>query len=117
MNKLLIFVGIVALTALSGCYYDAEDELYPEVCDTSTLTFQADIEPLIANKCGVTGCHVTGGTGNGLFDSFQGVKNKADNGSLRNRVLVTKDMPPSGSITACELQLIEAWLDAGAPNN
>lgn len=108
---------MVALTTLSGCYYDAEDELYPNVCDVSDLTFQRDVEPLLAQKCGVAGCHVVGGTGNGLFDSFQGVKNKADNGSLRDRVLVTRDMPPSGAITDCELKIIEAWLDAGAKDN
>jgi hypothetical protein len=55
------FVNISILTfvvlGISGCYYDVEEELYPDnktACDTTTLNFAA-IKPIFDSKC--TGCH------------------------------------------------------------
>ncbi len=117
MKKLWFGIGIVALGFLIGCKYDKEDELYPVLCDQSDITFSRDIEPIIASKCAVPGCHVTGGTANGNFEDYLGLNAKVGNGSVRSRVLESRDMPPSGSITPCELETIQSWLDAGAPNN
>lgn len=104
----------------TGCEYNNEEELYPSIeCDTLNVSYAEDIEPIIENDCATSGCHVAGGTGNGRFDNYQRVKAKVDNGSMRKRVVENKDMPPPDEepLTSCQIDKIDAWLDAGAPNN
>ncbi len=119
MKKLVNLSLLCFLTLfLIHCSYKEEKDLIKpgaEKCDTSEVKFSSSIRPLINNHCIV--CHQAGGTGNGDFSTYAGIKAKVDNGSLRNRTLVTKDMPPSGGLSACELQQLQYWLNEGAPNN
>jgi len=89
------------------------------LCDSLKVTYSLVINPIINNKC-VT-CHKPGGTGNGDYTTYSGLKAKigTNNNPLYNRVFVLGDMPQAGSpaLTADEKQKISCWLDAGAPNN
>lgn len=124
MNKTTTLLGTFLMSGmlmLSSCYYDNEEELYEyynqqNICDTSTVSFTNDIMPMIQGNC-ITGCHVAGGTGSGIFENYAEVKAKVDNGSMNNRVVVTQDMPPSSALTPCQIQQMEAWILNGAPNN
>lgn len=110
-------VGLVALSmTLPGCYYDVEEELYP-VQRIGPVTYTNDIAPIIQTSCAIAGCHVTGGTGAGVFTDYEGVKLKVDQGSFRVRVLERRDMPPGFALSGTDLQKIERWLNDGAPNN
>ena len=105
--------------SLSACYYDNEEELYPasNICQTGNLTFLQDIQPIIARNCASPACHVSNGSGNGVFETYEGIKEKVDNGSFRNRTIVIKDMPPSASLSSCDIKKLESWLNNGAQNN
>ena len=104
MNKL---VSLLIVISLSACYYDNEEELYPNLdCTTKTISFSSDISPIINTKCATTGCHVQGGSGSGIFENYNQIKAKVDNGSFRNRVIIQKDMPPSSSLTNCQITYI-----------
>lgn len=121
-NHKVLALFFATLTLLSSCYYDKEDELYDEYyaqnsCDTVGVSYAQDIAPVIAGKCATTGCHVAGGSGPGIFDNYNGVKAKVDNGSFLNRTTVTMDMPPSAPLSACQIKLVQSWIAAGAPNN
>lgn len=108
----------LTIVSLSGCYYDSEEVLYPETfCDLNSVTWSGTIEPIIAGECALPGCHVPGGDGAGHFTSYAGVKAKVEDGSFQQQVLVQRTMPPSGSLTDCELQQIMLWVQAGAPQN
>jgi len=116
----LLLFGIVIATG--SCYYDNEEELYEfyytsNPCDTTSITFSGTIFPIIQGNCATTGCHVAGGSGPGLLENYDQVKAIVDNGKLENRVLVLRNMPPSGPLTDCQLILIQRWLDNGAVNN
>ncbi len=114
---LLALFGLAA--AWSGCYYDNELELYgigQMECD-SIGTFADNVKPILDGNCSISGCHVPGGTGPGLFENYDQVKSFVDNGRLEERVLVQRNMPPTGPLTNCQLQLIQTWIDAGAPDN
>jgi len=116
MKKLSYLIFLVLI--LQSCYNDNEEDIYGEVtCDISVVTYAEKIQPIINSSCATTGCHVSGGSGPGNFTNFNGLQNKINNGSFENRVLVQKDMPPNSSLSDCELQTIQAWLDAGAQNN
>ena len=108
---------IVVLVA-QGCYYDKEEELYPfAYCDTSNVTWSGTIEPIVQGRCAIPGCHVTGGDGPGNFTTYAGVKAVADNGKLRQRVVVQGDMPPGGGLSSCQKLQFNDWIQAGAPQN
>lgn len=126
MNLLKSFSFILLLYSstifFSGCYYDNEEELYEnyyasQTCDTVAVSYDKTIRPIIESTCSITSCHVAGGTGNGIFGSYAGVKEKVDNGSFRERVVNLQNMPPNVPLNSCQIKLIEAWLDQGSLNN
>lgn len=85
-------------------------------CDTTAISYASDIRPIVISSCATgSSCHGSG-SGNGDFSSYAGLKIDADNGKLRQRVLIEKDMPPGGW-SSCNRLKLEAWLNAGAPNN
>ncbi len=99
---------------LSACYYDKAEELYPNnynQTDTSAATYAAHIAPLINTKC--MNCHNTTAP---ILGDYSKLKIIIDNGSFNNRVMVQKNMPPSG-LSISELSKIQKWLNAGALNN
>lgn len=123
MKNATPFAGALTCIVLlfSSCYYDNEEELYENYnnlnpCDTAEVSYANDITPLIEGNC-VTGCHIAGGTGNGIFENHASVKDKVDNGSMLQRVVVAQDMPPGGGLTQCQIDQMEAWILNGAPNN
>lgn len=115
--KKLIFLIIILFT-LQSCYNDNEEDLYgPVLCDTADITYSEDVAPIINSSCATSGCHVAGGTGPGNFTVFSELLAKVNNGSFENRVLVQKTMPPGTALINCELDILQTWIDNGAPNN
>lgn len=122
--RIFLYLSIVLAGSmvLQGCYYDNEEDLYQNYyaqnkCDTANVSFAQDIQPIIQGNCATTGCHVAGGSGPGIFTNYAGLMEKVNNGSFENRVLVQRTMPPNSSLSDCQLQLLRAWLNAGAPDN
>lgn len=74
------------------------------------------IAPLVDAHC--NSCH-SNGSNDGDFMSYAGLKDKADNGSLYNRMVIVKDMPPSGSTILSDLEVsyMAAWIKQGSQNN
>ena len=122
MRISFILLAIILLPFLfTSCESENKEELFPkntsEVCTTDSMSFSIDINPIIAANCAISGCHVSGFS-EGDFTSYQGIKDKIDNGDkIRERVVIKKDMPASGPLPDCEINKIESWLNAGAPNN
>lgn len=119
MRKAFLILVPALLLLAPGCYYDNEQELYPgSFCDTSAVTWSGTIQPLIQSSCAVPGCHVTGAQAPDLT-SYSLVKAAADNGQLRGVILqgVPFFMPAPLGLPSCDRSKVEAWLNAGAPNN
>lgn len=116
INMLLIFCLFFSV----ACERDSEEELYPDNnndCMPKDVSYSVSISPLIKNYCATVGCHVQGGSGNGIFENYLQIKAKVDNGSFMQRVVVSQDMPPSGSLSDCEIETIKQWLLEGAQDN
>lgn len=112
------FVLTIFALSISTCYYDNEEDLYGDSqCDATNVTYSDVIEPIIQSKCATTGCHVAGGTGTGLLESYANVKAKVDDGSFFDRVITQRDMPPGSPLNDCQILVIEKWISDGAPNN
>jgi hypothetical protein len=111
MKYKLISVFIL-LAFLQSCYKDKEELLYPNEfnnTDTTAVTYSAFVKPLLDAKCGAS-CHPS-------YMQYVGLKIVVDNGKFNSRVLIKKDMPPSGPLSPTDLTKLKKWLDAGAPNN
>ncbi len=123
MKKLLIlFLGVVAL---SGCYYDKEDQLYPSPtgssCDTTTATFAKDVLPVMQQKCATSGCHATTApTGYNLSD-YAGVKAALDAGrflgAIRHDAGYSQMPKGMAKLDDCSIKKITRWVNLGTQNN
>ena len=87
-------------------------------CDSLNVKYSTDISMIMTTYCSTkSSCHGTAASA-GDFTSYAGLQPYANNGSLRDRVLVVKDMPQGGPILADSLlQKIDCWLQKGFPNN
>ncbi|HAQ64541.1 MAG TPA: hypothetical protein DCR43_01585 [Bacteroidales bacterium] len=121
--QLTLLVVLSLLTA--ACYRDNAEELYPQVpgsgnCDLSNVTYQATIAPVMASSC--NSCH-SGATASGgvVTNTYEGLKIIALNGKLYGSVSHASgfsSMPQNGNkLSACNIDKIKTWIDAGALQN
>ena len=125
MKKTLFAFGLLAvflllLAAPSGCYYDNEEDRFPSPsCDTLDMRFSIEIRDIMQANC--DRCHLSGASSfSGIpFDTYDQVKEVADNGKLLDRINNAGSPMPQdeGLMSLCNRQKIEAWVNAGAPNN
>ena len=108
MKKGIIFFGLAIL--FSSCYYDNEEELYGLDCNLDNVTYATEINRIIETSCAVSACH-DGSTQFPKYDSYQSVAQ--DSGKIFERVVVLKNMPPSGTLPDCDFKQIEDWLSNG----
>jgi len=93
------------------------DTTTTDTLGADTCKFSTHIQPIINQNCALAGCHSTG-FGSGDFSSYSGLFAKIDNnGPFESRVLIVQDMPPGGSLSVSDRDLIQCWLDNGATNN
>lgn len=128
---LTVFAALVLAAVFSGCYYDNNQELHPELllggdnCDTTgTISFEVHIRPILSGSCGSNNsCHSAAGAGGGVvLANYNGVKTAADNGKLWSALIWDGNasrMPKNSAsqINDCYQAQIRKWLDQGAPNN
>jgi hypothetical protein len=131
MRRLIIPIVLAVPLLVSQCYYDNKEELYQnlqdaeeEVCPTDSLSYSQDIAPILEANCATSGCHLGPNGTRGLDLSqyadvkFIAEKEIDDRGGLLNRINgIGPIMPQSGSLPACEIEKITAWIDQGVLNN
>jgi hypothetical protein len=117
--KIFFYGGILFVLILSSCTYVAVEPAKVEVPD-SVISYSKTILPLTTSQCSSTGgCHENGSQ-DGDFTTYDGLKEKAVDGTLLNRVVTIKDMPQIGSgltLTDQERSYFAAWIKQGFPNN
>ena len=116
LPKFLIIVFLQL--SLDSCYYDSEQKLYHITaidCTTISSKFTADVMPIITSTCATPSCHNSTGVGGVVLQTYDQIKAKIDR--INQRVLIDKTMPPNGALTSSELNIIQCWINAGAPNN
>jgi len=118
----LVLPLLIAMVSLQSCYYDVEEELYPnQTCDTTAaVTFAANIQPILARNC--TSCH-TGASANAGVDlsTHNGVAAVALNGQLVGAITHAAGFSPmpqgASKLPECNINQIKKWVEAGALNN
>lgn len=117
--KKILYLSLALLTlSLSACYYDKEEELYPNsfnnTTDTTAATYALTIAPMLTTNC--NNCHMPGGNSPDLttyanvFANKDKVKARAVDGT-------PTPMPSAGLMSLDNRNKLAAWIAAGAPNN
>ena len=127
MKKLIVIAGM--LLVMGSCYNDKYDKLYPAIavtCDTTTVSFAADIKPILTARCNIAGgCHDAAGLAVSGFDfsTYDGVQpiattdiliadlNWAPTSGFHN---MPKDQP---KLAQCDINKFTRWVNQGAQNN
>ena len=112
--KKVLFLLCFGLFVLLACH--KKNDLDHIDCSKINSNYTSSIKPIIEGHCLSSGCHNSGSV-NGDFTTYEGLKAKADNGTMDSRVIKDKSMPPSGALHIDNLKKIKCWLSSGALNN
>lgn len=127
-NSSIIFSLLVCI-GLTGCYYDKEEELYPDsgpvVCDTLSVSYSSDIVPILSTNCSYSGCHSSSSEAAGIsLETYSGVKDylDADKSQFISAIIWdgnASNMPKNATqkLSVCSINTINAWINDGYPNN
>jgi len=123
IRSLLLLITLISY----GCYFDNEEDLYPNLgnCDTTNVTYALTIAPIIQFSC--YSCHSTAQapvSGNNI--DLEGHTHLTGYITLHQQLFMDAirhtgsavPMPINGgSLTSCDIKRIQAWMNAGMPNN
>jgi hypothetical protein len=113
---------------LYSCYRHNQEAIYStsipgsSLCDTSHVSYDSTISPILLGNCAVTGCHASSSaTGGYAFDNYSGVRSAVLNGRLIGAVTHASgyaQMPKDRAmLDECQIALITSWVEHGAQNN
>lgn len=117
MRFFFFFAALLLFAAVQSCTADQLPEPASEAdqaCDSLAVSYDNGIKALLDNNCTQSGCHGSNSI-NGNFTSFNSLQGYE--ASIHDRTVVRQNMPPSGSLTEEEIQLLECWKAAGYPEN
>jgi hypothetical protein len=123
----ILFFSMVMLTA---CYNDNEEELYGSTpttttCDlTTAVKFSTVVSPIIASKCGTSGCHSAtskaAGINLGNYDAIKAYITSSKAvflGSIKHESSFSSMPKGNAKLPICDISKIENWITAAMPNN
>ena len=104
----------------TACYYDKEEELYPQLgskaCDTTNVTYSRSIAPIISDNC--LNCHSNSSpSGNIKLGSYSDVFGNLNKIMPSINYTSSHPMPQSGQLDSCSLKQFYIWKRNGALNN
>ena len=116
MRQVKMFTLALLMLLGNACTYDNEEDLFGENNCSSDISFTQKVQPIIAARCSLPGCHVSGAQPPN-FSQTSTIINRA--ASIRNRTK-NRTMPPPTSgitLTETEIQTIDCWVQQGANEN
>lgn len=119
MNKKFFITIIIAFALFQSCTTAIIDEGTVETLPpiTRTVTYTADVETIMFNRC-VT-CHGGSAPQSGLdLSTYQNTRFSAEMGSLIQRMNnETSPMPPNGLVSPELRQIMDKWVSDGFLEN
>lgn len=137
MNVKAVFVLFIGIAlCIHGCgksFEDSADELNlvfdnPTVSGWPSPSFEADILPILTQRCAFTGCHVADGPEDVDLRTYATLQKGGEHGAIviagsaKESELVEEivqgKMPPDGPLLeASEIQRIIDWINNGVKDN
>ena len=90
----------------------------PSICDTTHFAFKKNVWPIINTNC--KSCHSGSSANKGIrLEDYSTISFEAKSGGLINAIngYGVKRMPPTGSLTPCNIKVIENWVNNKYPDN
>ena len=120
-ERRIIKLMLVVMVALSACYYDSEEDLYPaNECNTTNMSFSTHIAPIFERNC--YSCHnAAANTGNITLEGHANVMKHVTSGRLLGAIRHEAGFQPmpqgAAKLISCDISKIEQWIAQGSPNN
>ncbi len=120
VRKTKIFIlSMSIVVGISSCYNDNLEDLYGvQSCDTTSVTYSADISPIINSQC--ASCHSSNSPSAGIsihdYSSAVSYVNSSKTKLLGSVKWdgTASNMPKGGSKwNACNISKLEAWINQG----
>ncbi|GDX51712.1 hypothetical protein LBMAG27_07590 [Bacteroidota bacterium] len=116
---LKIFIITISIAMYCSCTHDS-------LVKPKEVSFKNDVLLVIAGNCQTSGCHGATGFSNFPLVTYEDVINNGDVESGKpNSSKIYKSingqtgdlMPPSGVLSAVQIQIVHDWIEQGAKNN
>jgi len=120
-GSLIILITAIAFTiAISGCYYDNEEDLYlgSSSCDTTNVTYSGSIAPVFSAYC--NSCHSGNNPEGGIrTDSYSAVTTNITRirGAVNHQSGYVPMPQGGGKLSPCDLTKIDIWIRNDMPEN
>ena len=119
----LLSLALLALF-VTGCYYDNEELLYPQVsglCDTTAVTYGGSIQPMLSRNC--YACHSNAnapGFGDNIrLELYSDVKANLQRvyGAITWHSGFSRMPKNAAKLDDCSIRMFELWMQNDAPND
>ena len=117
----VLLILVLSSPWIISCENQNEEDLFGITgCDTSTVSWSQDIDPILAGRC--HHCHYDNSPITPFsLQGYQNVLIRVNSGQLEaavNHLPGSPQMPQDGpKLPDCELSKINKWIREGAPNN
>lgn len=105
----MIKIVLPILFFLASCTTEKKEEM-PGPCGTAakTIHYPSDVKPIIREHC--LSCHQD-------YIFYDSLNAEVLTGDFFKRVIVTRDMPPSGGLDTCDYIILKRWIYNGHSSN
>ncbi|SHG46355.1 hypothetical protein [Flagellimonas flava] len=120
-KSLIYFLTMTFMVVVASCSSDSEEDLVPTDDDPTngTVTYEDNISSLIGGSC--LGCHSSPPTNGAPFSltTFSDVESRASGilTAISRQTGEPRAMPPGGRLPQSTIDLVDAWIDQGTPEN
>jgi hypothetical protein len=120
VNSFLIV--IISGVIISSCRTENLEHILSEQCDTTSVSFEWDIFPIMEMHCNDAVCH-GGDLPQRQIDltHYEGVSRVAENSLLISAITHEEGYEPmplgSEALSDCKIKKIKAWINQGYPDN
>lgn len=121
VKKLLLATLFAVLGLMNACYYDVEEDLYPDTgCNTENVTFSGMVQPILQDNC--LSCHSAAAQFGGIvLEGYDQVLIHVNNGTLLGAIKRDSGFSPmpqgQPKLADCTIEKIAVWIQSGAPDN
>ena len=126
-RKILMTLVLLVSLVIASCYNDNKDDLYDVIiipgdgsCEFTTVSYSTDLVPVIDLFCNAACHNATDRRGNVILETYNNVQPYLDDGSFVGSIKYDPAfvaMPPGSKLSQCDIDKIDSWIAAGAPNN
>lgn len=120
MKNALLLLALPLLLSVAACTHQTT------TCETDTVSFTTDVQPIFTANCNLSGCHNSQDKADGVnLSSFSGVSSQVKAGNPSDSELYevitatgSKKMPPAGNpaLSADQISTVKTWIEQGAAN-